>query len=118
MIGVATGLKANLMNARSILPMKNDISQIQAIIRVVASKWDISPELITGRVRRQPISFARQLCMALAYQKTNFSLNQVGECFDNRDHGTVIHAIKKVDQASNDKEIEPIIREIIREIGS
>ena len=36
------------MNARSILPMKNDISQIQAIIRVVASKWDIHPDWITG----------------------------------------------------------------------
>lgn len=105
------------MNARSILPMKNDISQIQSIIRVVASKWDIHPDWITGRVRRQPIAFARQVCMALAYRKTNFSLNQVGECFDNRDHGTVIYAIKKVDEASNDKQIAPILREIIREIN-
>lgn len=101
------------MNARSIMPVKRDISQIEAIIRVVSSVWGIDKEIILGRSRRQPASFARQLCMALAYKKTHLSLNQVGECFDNRDHGTVLYAIKKVDQASSNKDIKPLIEEVI-----
>jgi chromosomal replication initiator protein len=104
------------MNARSITPAKKDISQIKAIIDAVSSVWGIDTEIILGRSRRQPGSFARQLCMALAYKKTHLSLNQVGECFDNRDHGTVLHAIKKVDEASDNKEIKPLIQEVISKL--
>ena len=106
------------MNSRSILPMKHDICEIQAIIRVVADKWNVPANILLGRSRRQPVAFARQLCMALAYQKTHMSLNQVGECFDNRDHATVLHALKQVDKASSDPEVAPIIREVIKEIDA
>jgi len=104
------------MNARSITPAKRDISQIKAIIRAVSSVWGVESEIILGRSRRQPAAFARQLCMALAYKKTHLSLNQVGECFDNRDHGTVLYAIKKVDEASVNNAIKPLIQEVIKKL--
>ena len=104
------------MNARSIMPVKRDISQIEAIIRVVSSVWGIDKEIILGRSRRQPASFARQLCMALAYKQTHLSLNQVGECFDNRDHGTVLYAINKVDEASNNQDIKLLIQDVITKL--
>ena len=106
------------MNARSITPAKKDVSQIKAIIRAVSSVWGIDTEIILGRTRRQPAAFARQLCMALAYKKTHLSLNQVGECFDNRDHGTVLYAIRKVDQLSNDPEVSKVINEVIKELDA
>lgn len=104
------------MNGRGLTPLVNDISQIRAIIRAVASIWGIESKLILGRTRRQPHAFARQLCMALAYQETCLSLNQVGECFDNRDHGTVIHAIKAVDEARKYPHIAPLIDRVMEEI--
>ena len=104
------------MNARSITPAKRDISQIKAIIRAVSSVWGVESEIILGRSRRQPAAFARQLCMALAYKKTHLSLNQVGECFDNRDHGTVLYAIKKVDEASVNNAIKPLIQDVIKKL--
>ena len=104
------------MNTRLITPAKRDIPQIEAIIRAVSSVWGIDTEIILGRSRRQPASFARQLCMALAYKKTHLSLNQVGECFDNRDHGTVLYAIKKVDEASANNAIKPLIQEVIKKL--
>ena len=104
------------MNARSITPAKRDISQIKAIIRALSSVWGVESEIILGRSRRQPAAFARQLCMALAYKKTHLSLNQVGECFDNRDHGTVLYAIKKVDEASVNNAIKPLIQEVIKKL--
>ena len=104
------------MNARAITPAKKDISQIKAIINAVSSVWGIDTEIILGRSRRQPASFARQLCMALAYKQTHLSLNQVGECFDNRDHGTVLYAINKVDEASNNQDIKPLIQEVISKL--
>jgi len=101
------------MNARAITPAKKDISQIEAIIRAVSSVWGIDTEIILGRSRRQPAAFARQLCMALAYKKTHLSLNQVGECFDNRDHGTVLYAIRKVNELSNEPEVSKVIKEVM-----
>ena len=104
------------MNARSITPAKRDISQIKAIIRAVSSVWGVESEIILGRSRRQPAAFARQLCMALAYKKTHLSLNHVGECVDNRDHGTVLYAIKKVDEASVNNAIKPLIQDVIKKL--
>ena len=104
------------MNARAIKPIHDDLMQIKSIIRAVALKWGIDTKILLGRSRKQPEAFARQLCMALAYQKTNFSLVQVGECFGNRDHATVLHAIKRVNEASNNKEVAPVIMEVIEEI--
>ena len=104
------------MNARDIKPISNDLRQIKGIIRAVALKWGMDTKILLGRSRRQPAAFARQLCMALAYQKTNLSLVQVGACFGNRDHATVLHAIKRVNEASNNKEVAPVIMEVIEEI--
>jgi len=54
--------------------------------------------------------------MALAYQETSLSLNQVGECFDNRDHGTVIHANKAVNEARKYPHIGPLIDQVMAEV--
>jgi len=98
------------------MPKKESVMLIEAIIRAVSKKWDILPEHIIGRSRRQPYAFTRQICMALSYHKTTFSLAPDGECFGNRDHGTVIHAIKVIDNALKDKAIAKIIKEILDEI--
>ncbi len=104
------------MNIRSIMPVEGQLLRIEAIVDAVASVWGIEPEIIFGRSRRQPIAFARQLCMDLAYKKTHLSLCQVGDCFDNRDHTTVVYAIKKVDQASVNKDIKPLIKEVMMKL--
>ncbi len=48
--------------------------------------------------RRRPsnIAFPRQIAMYLSRNLTNHSLQEIGESFGGRDHGTVIHACKTV----------------------
>ena len=116
-LGKLQGWKGGkIMNGRGLTPISEDISQIKGIIRAVASIWGIESKIILGRTRRQPHAFARQVCMALAYQETSLSLNQVGECFDNRDHGTVIHAIKAVNEARKYPHIGPLIDQVMAKI--
>ena len=51
--------------------------------------------------------------MYLAKHHTTNSLPEIGRKFSNRDHTTVIHAVKKIDElAKNDNEIKHNIIEI------
>ena len=49
--------------------------------------------------RRRPsnIAFPRQIAMYLSRLLTNLSLKEIGDAFGGRDHGTVIHACKSVE---------------------
>lgn len=77
--------------------MKNDIEKIKLIIRTVARTFGVEPLDILGTSRKKHLAFARQFAMTLAYRGTNMSLTEVGACFGNRNHATVIHAMRVID---------------------
>ena len=51
---------------------------------------------MTSKRRPANIAFPRQVAMYLARELTKASLNEIGEAFGGRDHGTVLHACKLV----------------------
>jgi chromosomal replication initiator protein len=53
---------------------------------------------MTSRRRPANIAFPRQVAMYLSRSMTKGSLVEIGEAFGGRDHGTVIHACRKVAQ--------------------
>lgn len=69
---------------------------IDAIQRVVAEHFDVRLADMTSRRRPASIAFPRQVAMYLSRSLTKGSLIEIGEAFGGRDHGTVIHACKKV----------------------
>ncbi|HJM60139.1 MAG TPA: helix-turn-helix domain-containing protein, partial [Alphaproteobacteria bacterium] len=50
--------------------------------------------------RAQMVARPRQVAMYLAKQLTQRSLPEIGRKFGNRDHTTVMHAVRKIDQLS------------------
>lgn len=70
-------------------------AKVQAIIAAVGDAESVHVNEIMGERRTARIAAARQLAMAIIRRDTNLSLVEVGEIF-NRDHGTVIHALKAV----------------------
>lgn len=52
-------------------------------------------ESLMGRRRTESLAWARQVAMALAYQLSPLSSQEIGALFD-RDHGTVLHAVKRL----------------------
>ena len=70
------------------------INQIQ---KKVAEYYQISLSDILGRKRTNTISFPRQVAMYLARTLTSDPLKSIGDSFGGRDHGTVIHACKQVE---------------------
>lgn len=69
---------------------------IDAIQKAVAEHFDVRLADMTSRRRPASIAFPRQIAMYLSRSLTKGSLMEIGEAFGGRDHGTVIHACKKV----------------------
>jgi chromosomal replication initiator protein len=69
---------------------------IEQLQRRVAEHFDVRVADMTSKRRPASIAFPRQVAMYLARELTKASLNEIGEAFGGRDHGTVLHACKLV----------------------
>ena len=71
---------------------------IEEIIRKVADHYNIRmTDLISAR-RARAIARPRQVAMFLSKMLTSKSLPEIGRRFGGRDHTTVIHAVKKIEE--------------------
>lgn len=83
---------------------------INRIQKEVAEHFDIRLADMTSKRRPANIAFPRQVAMYLARTMTDHSLVEIGQAFGGRDHGTVIHAAKKVEQRIEDsKETRQVV---------
>ena len=88
---------------------------IDSIQKAVAEHFDVRLADMTSRRRPASIAFPRQVAMYLSRSLTKGSLMEIGEAFGGRDHGTVIHACKKVVCRLDD---EPGLKESLARIES
>ena len=51
-----------------------------------------------SKTRTRSIARPRQVAMALAKELTNHSLPEIGSAFGGRDHTTVLHACRKIEE--------------------
>lgn len=88
--------------------MSNAINfEAKAIAELAAPIWGVkSTDLLSRRRVSQEVTGARQACMTVLRTR-GYSLSAVGRAFD-RDHGTVLHAVKSV---SNNVEVWPAFRQ-------
>lgn len=70
---------------------------IPVIIDIVAKSLEMQPEMILKKSRKRVIVEARQMCMTYAKELTTCSLAKIGMKIGGKDHATVLHAIKVVD---------------------
>ena len=73
---------------------------IEEIQKRVSDYYNIRVAEMSSARRAQMVARPRQVAMYLAKQLTSGSLPEIGRKFGNRDHTTVMHAIKRVDQLS------------------
>ncbi len=81
---------------------------IENIQKTVAEFYSIRVSDLKSKRRNRQIARPRQIAMALAKELTSLSLPDIGDAFGGRDHTTVIHACKKVDELTR---TEPKINE-------
>lgn len=90
---------------------------IDHIKQCVCNHYNLKVSQIESRIRTQQIAHARQVAMYLADQLTDKSHVQIGLYIGNRNHSTVIHAIKQISGIMEmDEKIKLDIKELIEEI--
>jgi chromosomal replication initiator protein len=93
-----------------------DARQVQ---EAVATRLDLSVDLILSPTRTAPVARARQLAMYLTRELTDLSLPAIAEAFNRRDHTTVMHAIRKVERrALEDASLSRAVEELSSELRS
>jgi chromosomal replication initiator protein len=91
---------------------------VQDILDVIVSFYDVRLTDLLSKRRHKSITIPRQAGMWLARKHTRFSLEEIGGYFGGRDHTTVMHAIKSVDEKKQgDKQFERDILRLERELS-
>ncbi len=85
--------------------LKDVFSQIRVITvdkiqNVVSNFFNIPLSDMLSQRRSRPLARPRQIAMFLAKKMTSRSLPEIGRRFANRDHTTVIHAVKTITRLS------------------
>lgn len=70
----------------------------EGISRFVAECWGVSHSDMVSSSRKRDVATSRQVAMYLIKEITGISLARVGGYFGNRDHSTVIHSLRKVEE--------------------
>ena len=77
---------------------------IEKIQKKVVENYNLRLSDMVSKRRPANIAFPRQIAMYLSRILTNHSLQEIGESFGGRDHGTVIHACKAVENMMDQDE--------------
>ncbi len=90
---------------------------VETIQNIVAAHFNLNIQEMLSARRSRSLARPRQIAMYLAKQHTSNSLPDIGKKFSNRDHTTVIHAVKKIEELmKKDDEIRQSIAEIKKRI--
>ena len=76
----------------------NKSINVESIQNLVAAHFNLNIQELLSPRRSRSLARPRQIAMYLAKQHTTNSLPDIGRKFSNRDHTTVIHAVKKIDE--------------------
>ena len=86
---------------------------VDKIQNVVSNYFNIALSEMLSQRRSRPLARPRQIAMFLAKKMTTRSLPEIGRRFANRDHTTVIHAVKTITRLSEqDDEMKKNINQI------
>ncbi|MGE0159537.1 MAG: chromosomal replication initiator protein DnaA [Gemmatimonadales bacterium] len=86
---------------RGVLGRRGDSGPIpspERIRELVARRWRVRADALASKRRTKDVTVPRQVAMYLMKETLAMSLARIGELFGGRDHSTVIHSIRKVEE--------------------
>ena len=83
---------------KDLLSMQDRLVSIDNIQRTVAEYYKIKVADLHSKRRNRSVARPRQVAMSLAKELTSHSLPEIGDAFGGRDHTTVLHACRKIDE--------------------
>jgi len=96
---------------------KREVS-IDYIQKVVSDYFQMDVDTLQSKTRKRHIVQARQLAMFFAKKFTKASLASIGSQIGKRDHATVLHACKTVDNlSSTDKQFRKYVEDLSKKLS-
>ncbi len=87
---------------KDLLSLQAKLITIDNIQKTVADYYKVKVSDLLSKRRSRSIARPRQMAMALAKALTSHSLPEIGDHFGGRDHTTVLHACRKIDELIKD----------------
>ncbi len=88
------------------------------IKEMVADAYNVTVDEINSKKRTKNIAFPRQVAMYISRTLLDISLPNIGDEFGGRDHTTVMHAIKKIEDEMEKSEMTKVkIEKIISDLN-
>ena len=78
-------------------PRAPDVMSVEDIQRAVCTHFRLSNSELLSKDRHKSVAFARQVAMYLCRQRLKCSFPELGRAFGNRDHTTVMSAVRRVE---------------------
>lgn len=104
---------------RDLLALQEKLVTIDNIQKTVAEYYKIKVADLLSKRRSRSVARPRQMAMALAKELTNHSLPEIGDAFGGRDHTTVLHACRKIEQLREEShDIKEDYSNLIRTLSS
>ncbi|MBK7642664.1 MAG: chromosomal replication initiator protein DnaA [Planctomycetes bacterium] len=85
---------------RELFHTKRGQPSMEDILTIITEHFGVKLSDLQSKKRTHAIAFPRQMAMFLARQITRHSLEEIGGFFGGRDHSTVIYAVDKIQQLS------------------
>ena len=97
-----TGREINIEQARDalrdLIAIQDRQISIENIQKTVADYYKVRVGELNSKKRTRSIARPRQLAMAISKAITTHSLPEIGDSFGGRDHTTVLHACRKIEE--------------------
>jgi chromosomal replication initiator protein len=100
---------------KNIIKPKEELISIDTIQKVVANAFNIKISDLKMKRKYKGFVIPRQVAMYLSRKLTDASLLEIGDKFGGKDHSTVLHSIKKVQQKISQ---EPTFKETVENLKS
>ncbi len=95
-----------------------DLMSVEDIQRAVCHHFHLRSNDLTSKDRHKSVAFARHVAMYLCKQRLKCSFPEIGRAFGNRDHTTVMSAVRKIEaQRESDPQVRAHLEALERKLA-
>ncbi len=116
---VNISLEVAMEALKGLIKEKRNNVTVDDVIEAVADHFKIKPHDIKSERRMQSIALPRQIAMYIARTKLNYSYPELGEKFGGKDHSTIIHGVRKIEEKiKKDSQLKFLIEGIVKKLDN
>lgn len=104
---------------KDLLALQAKLVTVENIQKTVAEYYSLKVSDLLAKKRSRSVARPRQLAMSLAKELTSHSLPEIGDAFGGRDHTTVLHACRKMEELKmSNTDVEEDYKNLLRILSS